>query len=240
MADVHTLDTLTVGDLVLTVAPPSGRKSIEVTIERDASLVLRAPDTATCAAAMRFVEAKRSWIYRKLAEKDALVGPPLVKQFVTGEGFAHLGRSYRLKVVPDGDRIRLDRGRFLIPAALVSDGPAEMRRWYRKTGTPWLQRRAAPWIARLGLDVIDVAVSDLGYRWGSAPPDSKHINIHWATLQLPPSLIDYVIVHELAHLIEPNHAPAYWNLVDRAMPGYEHHRVNLATLGKNVWLGSSS
>jgi predicted metal-dependent hydrolase len=64
-------------------------------------------------------------------------------------------------------------------------------------------------------------------------------DIHWASLQLPPSLLDYVIVHELAHLTEASHAPAYWNLVERAMPGYENHKANLAALGKNVWLGST-
>ena len=80
-------------------------------------------------------------------------------------------------------------------------------------------------------------MSDLGYRWGSARPDTNHINIHWATLQLPPSLIDYVIVHELAHLIEPSHAPAYWSHVERLMPGYESRRTALGAIGKNVWLG---
>ena len=242
MTPVHTLDTLTVGDLQLEVAPPSGRKSIEVTIERDASLVLRAPDEVTCAVATRFVESKRSWIYRKLAEKDALVGPPIVKQFVNGEGFAYLGRSHRLLIVPDGDDVRLDRGRFVLPAPLVEDGPAIMRRWYRRSGGQWLRRRLEPWAARMGVGAVAVTVTDLGYRWGSARPlEGDHrINIHWATLQLPPSLIDYVVVHELAHLIEANHTAAYWNHVERAMPGYERHKANLAVIGKNVWLGAQS
>ena len=236
---VHSLDTLTVGDLQLAVAPPTGRKSIEITIERDASLVLRAPDTATREVAARFVESKRPWIYRKLTEKDALVAPPVVKQFVDGEGFAYLGRSHRLLIVTDGHDVRLDRGRFVLPAHLVDDGPAVMRRWYRRVGGPWLRRRSHPWVGRMGLSEVEVTVTDLGYRWGSAPPGGNRINIHWATLQLPPSLIDYVIVHELAHLTEPNHTSAYWNLVERAMPGYEHDKANLAVVGKRVWLGAT-
>jgi predicted metal-dependent hydrolase len=58
---------------------------------------------------------------------------------------------------------------------------------------------------------VDVAVTDLGYRWGSARASdgARHINVHWAALQLPPSLIDYVIVHELAHLTVSNHTPEY-------------------------------
>ena len=99
------------------------------------------PDTATCSDATRHVQAKRSWIYRKLAEKDALVGPPIVNQFVDGEGLTYLGRSYRLQIVHDGNDVRLDRGRFLLPTHLVPDGPVVMRRWYRRTGSRWLQRR---------------------------------------------------------------------------------------------------
>jgi predicted metal-dependent hydrolase len=237
---VHALDTITVGDLRLTVAPPTGRTSIEITVDRDASLILKAPDTVSSDDAVRFIESKRTWIYRKLAEKDALVGPTIVKQFVDGEGFAYLGRSYRLRIVADGDDVRLDHGRFTLPAHLVNTGPEVMRRWYRRAGRQWLQHRLPPWAARMGFTDVDVTVSDLGYRWGSARPQNGYdrINIHWATLQLPPSLIDYVLVHELAHLTEPNHNPDYWNLVERAMPRYENQKTNLAAVGKGVWLGA--
>ena len=189
VASVHDLSSLLVGDLTLEVAPPGDRKTIEVIVERDASLVLKAPPGVSAERATQFVIAKRQWIYRKLAEKDALTGPPIVKQFVEGEGFAYLGRSYRLTLT-EGDgtrRVRLERGRFLLPAVEADRGAAVMRRWYTDVGGPWLQRRIRPWAARLGEDAVVVEVRDLGYRWGSARPRDglKRINIHWATLQLP-------------------------------------------------------
>ena len=87
---------------------------------------------------------------------------------------------------------------------------------------------------------MNVEVRDLGFRWGSARPQTGHqrINIHWATLQLPPSLIDYILVHELAHLNEPNHTPEFWYTVELLMPGYQTQKAALATNGKNIWLGS--
>ena len=88
VAPVHDVPTLVVGDLVLAVAPPSDRMTIEIVVERSASLILKAPHGVTVERATRFVIDKRRWIYRKLAEKDALTGPPIVKQFVEGEGFA--------------------------------------------------------------------------------------------------------------------------------------------------------
>ncbi len=271
VASVHEHRTLVVGDLTLEVAPPGERKTIEIVVERDASLVLKAPHGVSAERATQFVTDKRTWIYRKLAEKDALTGPPIVKRFVEGEGFAYLGRSYRLTLTepaggllepargdPSGsDRmirrtragqarqaelsgVRLDRGRFHLSATEADRGATAMRRWYTHVGGQWLRRRIRPWAARLGENTARVEVRDLGYRWGSARPidGPQRINVHWATLQLPPSLIDYVLVHELAHLRETNHTPDFWNTVNRVMPGYEHHKANLATIGKNIWLGA--
>ena len=239
---LHDLPALVVGDLVLAVAPPSDRKTIEIVVERDASLVLKAPPTATIERAKQFVTAKRPWIYRKLAEKDALTGPPVVKQFVEGEGFAYLGRSYRLTLTTDAgakEGVRLERGRFHLPVAEAREGAAKMRRWYTKVGGQWLRHRLRPWAARLGEEAVEVDVRDLGFRWGSARPATgpQRINVHWATLQLPPSLIDYVIVHELAHLREINHTPDFWLTVARLMSTYQQQRASLANTGKSIWTG---
>ena len=127
----------------------------------------------------------------------------------------------------------------VLPAALACEGRDTMRRWYIDTGQMWLNRRITTWAARAGVGELRVEVRDLGYRWGSVRPGANdiRINIHWATLQLPPSLIDYVLVHELAHLTETNHTPAYWAIVGRIMPGYEGQKQALASIGKNVWLG---
>ena len=261
---LHDLLELIVGDLVFEIAPPGDRKTIEIVVERDASLVLKAPRRVTVERAIRFVTAKRQWVYRKLAEKDALTGPPVVKRFVEGEGFAYLGRSYRL-TLDDADppganpssqagrgdpltvrsnaaspAVRLDQGRFHLRRSEADRGAEAMRRWYTEVGGQWLRRRVRPWAARMGEESAAVEVRDLGYRWGSARPvdGPPRINVHWATLQLPPSLIDYVLVHELAHLREANHTPEFWSVVDRLMPGYETQKATLATIGKTIWLGS--
>ena len=236
---LHELPEIVVGDLVLVVAPPSERTTIEITVERDASLVLKAPSDTTIERATQFVIDKRQWVYRKLAEKDALTGPLITKQFVEGEGFAYLGRSYRLTLSEQVADVRLERGRFQMNPSQAGEGAAAMRRWYTSTGSQWLAKRVRPWAARRGEDTIEVAVRDLGYRWGSARPveGPQSINIHWAALQLPPSLIDYILVHELAHLHEINHTPEFWAIVARLMPAYETHKTVLASFGKNVWLG---
>ena len=78
-----------------------------------------------------------------------------------------------------------------------------------------------------------VYVRDLGYRWGSLGKNDR-VNFHWATIQLSPPLIDYVIVHELAHVNEPNHTPDFWLRVERAMPGYQAMKKELASVGSRT------
>ena len=97
-----------------------------------------------------------------------------------------------------------------------------MCRWYTEVGTKWLRKRICPWAARLGEESVTVEVRDLDFRWGSARPKPRsstdqHPLGHPPTP--PPSLIDYVLVHELAHLREANHTPEFWSIVDRLMPG---------------------
>jgi predicted metal-dependent hydrolase len=163
--------------------------------------------------------------------------------FVTGEGFDYLGRHYRLQ--PTDDRpdagVKLDRGRLRMPrptaeaGAGAGAGTGAMIRWYRQRARAWLPRRIRPWAQHMDLCPGDLDVRDLGYRWGSLGKNHR-FNIHWAAMQLPVSLLDYVIVHELAHIGQPRHTPAFWATVQRALPNHDQ-RTRLATVGTTLWLG---
>jgi predicted metal-dependent hydrolase len=223
------------------ILPRPARRTLEITVERDASLSIKAPDGVTLEQLESFVAAKRDWIYRKLAEKDAFLGAPVLKQFVNGEGFEYLGRSYRLQLVDSQSvPVRSERGRLRVRRDdVVADGASVMQSWYQTVGERWLRKRVRPLAARLGAEEVGLRVTGLGYRWGSTR-GSDRINIHWATLQLRPSLIDYVLVHELAHLREPNHTAAFWEWVRRAMPDYEARMAQLAERGSSVWTGETA
>lgn len=71
---------------------------------------------------------------------------------------------------------------------------------------------------------------ELGYRWGSCAQDGT-LYFHWATILLPPAVVEYVLVHELIHLLEPNHTPEFWLRLERAMPDYEQRKTWLAKQG---------
>jgi predicted metal-dependent hydrolase len=211
-----------------------------LTIERDGSLRLRAADDVQRDELASFLRSKREWIYGKLAEKELLHSAPITKELVDGEGFLYLGRSHQLRVVNNGaDRVRLERGRLVLPQDHRSDGHALIVEWYRRRGMNWLLPSLAEWAHRLRVAPGPLDVADLGYKWGAAMPDGR-VRIHWATMQLRPALVDYVLAHELAHLQEPHHGPTFWALLGRVMPDYEDRRAVLARVGTNLWFGMAS
>jgi predicted metal-dependent hydrolase len=235
-------ETIATAGLTFTVRQSSGRRSIGITVDRDGGLVIHAPTDCSAEALAEFADGKRMWIYTKLAEKDLLLSPRPVKELVNGEGFAYLGRSSRLQLVENESAgVRLYRGRLTVPAESVrrGDGTGSIIGWYRSCALRWFSGRIPGWAVRMGVEPGDIDVRDLGYRWGSLGT-SKRINFHWATIQLPPRLVDYVIVHELAHITHPSHTPAFWADVERAMPDYRLAKDDLARVGAGLWLGDTN
>ena len=215
------------------------RRSIGITVDRDGSLIVDAPNSCDEADLVAFAREKRMWVYKKLAEKDLLLSHRPRKEFVSGEGFSYLGRSHRLLLADNrAAEVKLDRGRLTMSRDLAASGAGAraMIEWYRKRALAWLTRRIERWTPRMGTTPNGIDVRDLGYRWGSLGKNNR-VNFHWATIQLPPSLIDYVIVHELAHVHEPNHTPQFWLRVERAMPAFQPAKNDLAREGSGLWLG---
>lgn len=223
---------LRVDDLELEVRLSARRSTVQITVDRDGKLLLSAPERCSEDAMVRFVNEKRFWIYTKLAEKDALRSSAPAKQYVDGEGFAYLGRSYRLLLVDGQDvPVKLERGRFKLDRSLAAEGRQHLIRWYNEHALSWLSNRVEAYQARVGVSPAGVHVRELGFRWGSCGAAGR-VNFHWRTILLPPRAIDYVIVHELVHLIEPHHGPEFWRRVDRALPDFEARKRWLAEKGE--------
>jgi hypothetical protein len=219
----------------------SSRRSIGITVDRDGSLIVKAPNECDEVELAAFAQDKRMWVYKKLAEKDLLLSHRPPKEFVSGEGFAYLGRSHRLLLVDrHGSPVKLESGRLVMRRDVAERGlgAAAMIDWYRARALRWLPRRVEPWAQRMGVSPAVINVSDLGYRWGSLGKESR-LNLHWAAIQLRPALLDYIIVHELAHIVEPRHTAAFWLRVERTLPAFEGVKSELARLGGTLWLGDA-
>lgn len=227
---------LVVKDLRFELRHSSRRRTLEITVDRGGELILSAPPDVAEEQLRDFVRRKRMWVYRQLARKEAINKPLPRKVFVDGEGFLYLGRSYRLRLMPDeatDAAVKLQLGRLVMPRSLVREGREHLLRWYMARAQSWLLRRVKDYAARMEVDPAGVRVQDLGYRWGSCGKGGW-LYFHWKTILLPGRIAEYVVVHEMAHLHEPHHTPEFWRRVERAMPDYELRKTWLAENGIDV------
>ena len=144
----------TVAGLDFEVQLSGARRSIGITVDRDGSLIVNAPNDCDEAELAAFAHDKRMWVYKKLAEKDLLLSQRPTKEFVSGEGFAYLGRSHRLLLTDrQGDPVKLERGRLVMRRDIATSGSGgqAMIDWYRTRAQRWLQRRVGPWAQRMGV-----------------------------------------------------------------------------------------
>lgn len=226
------MKTLTLFDFTFTLAESPRRKSIGITVERDGSLTLAAPEGTPVEALNAAVRPKQLWLHRKLLEKDRLTRLPTIKQYLSGEGFFYLGRSHRLLIVDDDASapLRLHQGRFKLRRSEAPRAREHFVRWYKAQAQPRLAAEVSSLKRRLEVEPIDVTVRDLSYRWGSCSPRGALL-FHWRIAMLPARIVRYVVLHELAHLREPHHGKAFWSLLERTLPDYEAHREWLASNG---------
>ncbi len=228
-------ETLNVEGLTFAVHRSARRRTVGITVEREGDLSVAIPEKADLARVEAVVRAKLFWVFTKLAEKALLFRPVPEKEYISGEGFFYLGRSYRLLLVDgvdgkDAAGLRLVNGRFTLRRKDQPNAASLFVRWYTDHARQWISRRVQDLAVRTGKQPNQVRVLDLGNRWGSCSTEGG-LNFHWRTIRLPPSLVEYVVAHELVHLIEPRHDSAFWTRLERLMPDYRERKRRLSEQG---------
>lgn len=213
-------ETLHIGDMDFEVRRSTRRKTLGLTVDRAGELVVHAPDGTTKADLERWVESKLLWVHRKLLLKEEQAGLSHQLEFISGEAISYLGRNYRLKVVDCQEQPLCFDGQWFLLRRRDRGGAVEhFRQWFVDTGTPWVQKRVKAWEPKTGTSPSRVIVEDLGYRWGSCGKNEV-LYFNWRLLQLPVRLVDYVLVHEMIHLIERNHTEGFWRALERVLPDW--------------------
>ena len=220
-------------ELRYTVKRSAKRKRLTITVERDRSVVVHAPAAAPDEAIERAVEAKRKWIYEKTqhGRKYRELPHPPGKEMVNGESALYLGRSYRIELVVEGTGDITFNQRFFVPASLASGKQPAMRDWYVARAKEPILPRVEGHAGNLGVRYGRARIVDSPYRWGSCTARGN-VSFNWRLIKAPMFVIDYVIVHELAHLLEPNHTVRFWGIVRTHAPGMERARAWLREHGQ--------
>ena len=209
------------------------RRKLTITVERDRSLVVHAPEGLSDEEIEQVVASKRQWIYEKLHHPQKYQDLPHApgKELVSGESAFYLGRQYRIEVVKTGLTEIQFAQRFLIPDTEAPKRADALRDWYISKAKEKIVPRVKQHAHQLGVDVSKVKIVDNRYRWGSCTVNDN-VNFNWRLIKAPMFVIDYVIVHELAHLMEANHTPRFWNIVRAQAPTMDKAKAWLKENGQ--------
>lgn len=214
----------------------SDRKTTSIYIERDGSVSVLAPEPFNTQKIEQVLEQKRRWIYRGLAEWQDLNRTRVQREYVNGESFAYLGRNYQLAQVTNQHQpLLLKQGKFCLDKTEVAQAPEHFKAFYKKHLASRLRKRLPEYAAKLGVKPKSFRVIELQNRWGSCTAEGV-INFHWKCAMLPPNVLDYIIVHELAHLNHPNHTPIFWHAVEKVLLNYEAEKNWLKFNGAGMTL----
>ena len=210
----------------------SRRKTLSITVERDRSVVVMAPVGTTPEKIHEVVESRKLWIYEKTrhAQKYNELPHPPGKELVTGESMLYLGRNYRIELMDTESKLIHFDQKFIVPRGMATQGKSEFRRWYKEMAHERILPRVQRFAKSLGVMVNEAKIGDSRFRWGSCTP-KDNVTINWRLIKAPVFVIDYVIAHELAHLIENNHTPRFWNIVRAQVPKMEKAKAWLREHG---------
>ncbi|MFD7816178.1 M48 family metallopeptidase [Streptomyces sp. NPDC059785] len=222
------------------VAVRPRRRTLGIEVAEDGAVLFAVPADAEPAAVADAVRSRLPRLAAEVRKRGPRPGQP-VKELVSGASFAYLGRRYRLRVLPavEARGVRLHRGWLELPQpARRQDGARLLADWYTDRGSRWLAARAESLAATVGVVPRQVVARELGERWGACDRDTERISLHWALMQLPPALIDLVLVHELAHLRTTGHGQTFRRRMGAALVDLDRLERRFARVESELWRGA--
>lgn len=211
----------------------TSRKTLAISVHPDLRVTVEAPEGTTLAAVEAKVRKRASWILKQQRELAKYLPPLPPKQYVSGASHRYLGKQYRLKVIQaDYEQVKLTRGQIEIYTLDKRDTKQvqeQLDGWYLWQARRVFRQRLREMFKRFHSFTIDLPklqIRALKARWGSCTP-SGMIILNVKLMQVPKRYIDYVLVHELCHLIEHNHSKRFYLLLDNLMPDWRERRREL-------------
>ena len=214
-------------------------KSASIEIEDDIVKVV-VPKTLSDQRIEDLINNRTAWIRQKLKIHIETIRPK-PKEYVNGESFTYLGRNYRLKCTSgDAGEVKLKNGYLTVPlgrgvSGSVSEASVKqsLKQWYQSRALEKLKEKTKRYATILGVTPQSVDVKEYKARWGSCS-SSGDVTYNWRIIIAPHQIVDYIVAHELCHLLEHNHGPKYWKLVQSVIPNYRDHREWLKVNGEGL------
>ncbi len=203
------------------------KKTLCLQVTSLTEITVYAPAWTSESEIRRFIDEKKNWVAKALRTEAERVRHRLPKQFVSGETLYFLGRPYPLDVFFDPlQNLGLSFRENVFYLNCPSD--VDMKKfftiaWYKKRAGRHLSARVEHWSRIMDLSARGIRITQAKSRWGSCS-EKNVLALSFRLMMAPPEVIDYIVVHELAHIAEKNHSSKFWNKVIEIIPDYKNHR----------------
>jgi len=212
------------------------KKTLAIQIEPSNKILAVSPIGLSEEFIKNTVKSKGNWIIKKLMELKEVGYNSFYREFVNGETFMYMGRNYSLELIIDNSikkpKVNLNESKFYINAPTKDQNILKkaMEFWYRKEAKEIIGKKVLFYAPKLEVEPNQIKIKEQKKRWGSCSPKGN-INFNWRTIMAPSNVIDYIIVHELSHLIYQNHSKKFWDKVESILPDYKERKKWLKKYG---------
>ena len=224
-------------EIVFKIKRSNRRKTVGIHIDPEKGVIVHSPQFLRVDEISEIVRKRAQWIIekRKFVRNQSQLNS--VKEFVSGETFPYLGRKYRLKVKKSAsgkeECCSLINGRLLVQIERELDGKGvkeivrkALIKWYLEHAHEKIPQRVKLYARQMGAWPERVEIKSYKRQWGSCSHNGV-IRFNWKIITAPVTILDYVIVHELCHLIYPNHSAQFWEKLQTIIPNYKNRRNKL-------------
>jgi predicted metal-dependent hydrolase len=203
------------------------KRTLSLRIDDNGRVIVHIPYRTPESDVASFLRAKQNWIEKNLqlhSQRNHESGRP--RKFVPGDTFLYLGDAYPLEICERSTRqpLALVHGTFQMDAGSHEKARELFVKWYTGMAKEIITERADHYRRQLKFSPVEVRITGAQSRYGSCSADNR-LSFSWRLIMAPYPVIDYVIIHELAHIKHKNHSKRFWGFVEDMVPDYRQHRL---------------
>lgn len=208
----------------------SDRKTLGITVTPESEVLIKAPLNAKKERIQEILYKRAPWILKQQSFFLSFQPRAAERRFVSGETHLYLGRQFRLKVILSKDEsVKLLHGELVVKSPNSARVKPLVKAWYLAKAKEKFQELSEKWIERFKTEKVEpsrLVLREMPLRWGSCTPKGKII-LNPELIKAPRGCIEYVIIHELCHLVYQNHSADFFRLQTRYMPDWEKWKERL-------------
>ncbi|OPZ94671.1 MAG: WLM domain protein [Firmicutes bacterium ADurb.Bin419] len=212
------------------------RKTLSIQVEAPDIITVKAPIGTSEARILEAVKSKSKWIVQKLFEIKEMEYRKRTKQYINGESFIYMGRNYSLQIEYDEKtrlpEAKLVRGKFYVYTNSKEEKVIKraLENWYKDKAEEKVRERVNYYQSYFDVIPTKITVKDQQKRWGSCTA-KRELFFNWKCVMAPSPALDYIVVHEMCHLVHMNHSKEFWQLLKKVLPDYESRKARLRDNG---------